>query len=661
MSAIWGYLDLADADTELIKQDIDNISEAMTQPYKNCVIERFETRTFANGFFSCGIQYFNRRAHDEALPIYDTDNNTVFTADIILNGRDELVKELSVGCDKDEDELKGLPDGSLAYIAWKIWKEKFVDHIQGLFAIAIFEMDTKAFYIFTDHMGHRCIHYFIDGSRIWFSTLMKPILMAVPKGKISLNDKWIVACESVGSPVTYIYPWLTPYNNMYQVVRGSFLKASMPTGEKIEEKRVSYWDFLNKKKTIESDKSKPERDEYYKNVFIDTFFTCVKDAIDTDKDVAATISSGLDSTSVSAIAATLLKERNKKLYGFTSVPISDYEGQHDRSAIVDESPMVKRFCELYDNIVPNFLSYEEKSSFTEMDRLVRMSEVPSKSMTNLVWVDEINKKAAECGCKVLLVGQFGNGTISNGNVLARVYQELIAGHLMEGKRQLASYGKRYGIPRKELFSVLVSQLLTKLMFDLSLDRGYKKSFDDVYLKKELLDKYRIIQNLRECDKKSGYTEMVSRNQVRQFILDETVSQNISIYDTKLSLYYGVVTRDPTRDKRMIELILSMPSDQFTDDGIERRLVREYMSDYVPGFIRNEVFRRGVQAADATTRLKRNGKASVTADKESLLYNYLNYENVRMLFDDELKDENVFNVLKIMALDSFIKEYSSFVE
>jgi asparagine synthase (glutamine-hydrolysing) len=660
MSAIWGYLDLAAADPDLIKQNIDNIRDVMTEPYKNCVIERFESRTFANGFFSCGIQYFNRRAHDEILPIYDADNSTVFTADIILDARDELVKELSVNCDKDEDELKNLPDGSIAYIAWKTWKEKFVDHIQGLFAIAIFEMDTKAFYIFTDHMGHRCIHYYIDGSKIWFSTLMKPILMAVPKGKISLNEKWIVACESVGSSVTYVYPWLTPYNNMYQVVRGSFLKAFMAAGGKIEEKRVSYWNPLNDNKIIESDKSKAERDQYYKSAFIDTFFTCVKDAIDTDEDVAATISGGLDSSSVSAIAATLLKEKNKKLYGYTAVPLHDYESQYDRSTIVDESPMVRRFCELYDNIVPEFLSYEGKSSITEMDRLVRMFEVPSKSMTNLVWVDEINKKASELGCKVLLVGQFGNGTISNGSILARVYQELRAGHFMEGKRQLASFGKRYGIARKELLRVLVSQLFSKLLFDLNLNSGYKKSFDDVYSKKELLDKYRIIQYSRECDKKSGFTEMVSRDQVKQFILDETVTQNISVYDTKLSLYYGVVTRDPTRDKRMIELILSMPSDQFTDDGIERRLVREYMSDYVPGFIRNEVFRRGLQAADVTYRLKRNGKASVTTERENLLYHYLNYENVRMLFNDEMNDENVFNVLKIMALDSFIKEYRCYI-
>ncbi len=661
MSAIWGYLDLGDTDSDLIKHDIDSIYNKMTAPYKDCVIERFESKSFDNGFFSCGIQDFNGKAHGEELPIFDKDSNTVFTADIILNAREELIKELSLSCNENEEELRAFPDGSLAYYAWKTWKEKFVDHIQGLFAIAIYETDTRKFYIFTDHMGHRCIHYFIDGTKIWFSTLMKPILLAIPKDKTGFNEKWIAACEASSSPVTYVFPWLTPFNNMYQVVKGSYVNAFLSSAGETEVKRISYWNPLNDKKSSELFKTKEEREHYYKSRFIDVFFECVKDAIDTDKNVASTISSGLDSTSVSAIAATLLKEKNKKLYGYTAIPLPEYESTYGRSEIVDESPLVKRFCELYDNIVPEYLSYENKSAFTEMNKLVEISEVPSKSTMNLVWVDEIMRKSSENNCKVLLIGQFGNGTISNGRVLARVYQEMITGHFVEAKKQLAAFGKRYGISRKELFRGLMSQMLLKLLFDVNLDPGYKKSFDDVYLKKKLIEKHRIIGYSRKLNKRIGVNEMISRKQVASFVLDESVAMNISVYDTKLSLYYGVITRDPTRDKRMVEFILSLPADQFTDDGIERRLVRIYMKDYVPDFIRNEVFRRGRQAADVVTRLKRNGKAEVSENEEDILYKYLNYKNVQNLFDEELSDRNVFNVLKVMALDGFFKEYNTFME
>ena len=53
------------------------------------------------------------------------------------------------------------------------------------------------------------------------------------------------------------------------------------------------------------------------------------------------------------------------------------------------------------------------------------------------------------------------------------------------------------------------------------------------------------------------------------------------YEVKAVSGHRVVPRDPTRDKRLIALVLSLPAEQFTHAGQERRLVRQYLQGKIP--------------------------------------------------------------------------------
>ena len=56
----------------------------------------------------------------------------------------------------------------------------------------------------------------------------------------------------------------------------------------------------------------------------------------------------------------------------------------------------------------------------------------------------------------------------------------------------------------------------------------------------------------------------------------------------------MVPRDPTRDKRLIALVLSLPVEQFTHAGQERRLVRQYLQGKIPEEILADEFHKGRQ-------------------------------------------------------------------
>lgn len=658
MSAIWGCISRTN-------NRIEDLSQKMKETYLECAIDRYDENFFDGGFFSCGLQYFNDRSRKDILPIYDAQNGLIFTADIILNNRDNTVFEISNEIKTNNglslsflDEnfgqmpLNEIPDGALAYLAWLIWREKFVDHIQGLFAIAIYDMTKKEFFLFSDHMCNRSIYYFVNDDMLLFSTLPRAILEVMPRKLKGINEKWLVACEADNTPQMYIFPSLTPFNNIYQLTRGELLKVNFSVEKKGFTKNVvDYWNptfKTNKDNNID-----------YKDIFINTFTECVKDAIDTDGDVAIALSSGLDSTSVCAIAARLLAKQNKKIYSYTSVPLPGYKSDYDASVVVDESEGVRKMCQMYDNIAPEFIACEEKSAFTEMERLVHMLAIPVKVSSNAVWIDDIQKRARERNCRVFLNGHFGNSTVSNGGVLGRVCDEILCGNFIEAKKQLAYYGERHGITRKELVRGTLSQLLKGISLYLNCDRSFIKSFDDRYIKKSLVHKHKIVSYQRKTCIRQGYSELRSRNKVMEFVLDKAALQNVCVYDTAFSLYYGIITRDPTKDKRIVELVGNMPSCEFADKGIERRLIREYMTGLIPDSIRMEDRKIGRQSADMAYRLKKIGEKSINTNPKASVYKYFDICEVIKLFNSDITKDNATDIMRIMAVDKFLEEFGRF--
>ena len=67
-------------------------------------------------------------------------------------------------------------------------------------------------------------------------------------------------------------------------------------------------------------------------------------------------------------------------------------------------------------------------------------------------------------------------------------------------------------------------------------------------------------------------------------------------NTKLSLRYSLWKRDPTNDLRVIRFCLSLPEDQYVQNGMNRALIRRATENYLPDKVRLNQRTRGVQGA-----------------------------------------------------------------
>lgn len=633
--AIWGIV-------RLQKKQIDwtKISE-MEQSMREYRIDRIDRLVEDPVYFSCAHQYVICGSEKEKLPFYDEKRQIYFTADCILDNREELLTTLFDATDE-------MTDGELAYLAFLTWGEDFVQHLVGIFSFAIYLEAQNQVLLYTDHTGSRCINYCLRNEDFVFSTTYGPILQAFGEDNMQFCEKWLAGCEAFRAPDMILFPGLTPFEGVYQLEAGHYLRV---TKEKTE--KICYW---NPTKSVK--KLVLSEDGEYKKRFLELFKTCVQSMLRSAGKTAMTLSSGLDSSAVACVAAPLLAERGEELFTYTSVPLKDFPCV-DGFDLMDESAGPMLLASLHSNLRPQFVSCEGKAAFSEIERFVRYTEVPGKSNANLLWMDEIYRQAQAQGCCMVLKGQFGNSTISYGAILSLVYQRLQKLKVLEAKTAVCEFMKKRRVTKGNVFRVMKSEWKKKWVPDLSM-------IEDSFLQERLKEKYHIKKVIRRMLRQGGGSAMDSEKEHKNFMNDLRIFQHLGLYDTKLGLAHGIILRDPTKDKRMIEFCMSLPMECFVNHGIERRMVREYMEDIVPQAIRNDVNHRGLQSADFVFRSNlqwSNYKEEVL----SLLSNpqltrFLNQTKLEKLRKEvrelpELSDKTmVQNITVLQSLSLFLMQY-----
>ncbi|XME03250.1 asparagine synthase-related protein [Lachnospiraceae bacterium C1.1] len=627
MSAIWGCIDL---EGKAVETDINKRMGRCIQKYK---IDEIREISDNNVYMACGLQFITRESQKEILPICSKDY--YFTSDCIIDNREELIEQLE--CEND------VPDGSVLFEAWKKWGDEFGQHVIGLFSFAVYDKKKRKFYLYTDHTASRCVHYCIKGKRIFFGTLTSSITDTI--GKVQIDDQWMYESLAVDFSYCFLTEGSTPFKNIYIVPYGSGVEIDY----NLNVRKIRYWNPLKKirQKTVFDDKKCREE-------FRRVHLQCVKDAVRTCGEVGVLLSGGLDSTSVASVASKCLINENKKLYSFTSVPLKEYKDTiTDKKSYYfdDESENVLKFCKHYPNIDPSFLECRGKSIWSYIEKWIDILEFPSKANVNSVWIEEAYKEAERKGIRVILSGYFGNTSISYGNIMTSWKRELLKGHFREFYRQFLIFTKKERFIKKKFLRLFLECLFEKADIKDSL-------FDNECVRREGMDKYKVKPKWKKMIRRYG-SSIKSQTEYSNSLVSAPVFQMAGVYATKEGLYHGVVSRDPTMDKRMIELCLSLPYQSFAWNGVERRLVRSYLNDCVPDELRMMTKHRGRQSGDAAMRLDMFGFENGVEPYDNVsdkLNEYFYLDKAKESLREKTDDYNIDHKAKILAYSFFLKKY-----
>jgi len=554
--------------------------------YKELGKHRFDDSNFwqsNNIFLGCYLLRSVPESLSEYLPYYDEDSSLIITADAIIDNREELFTKLYMS-----PVQKDVPDSLLILAAYRKWGIECPNQLIGDFSFAIWDIQKQQLFCARDHVGKRSLYYSNNHDFFTFSTLIDPLFQIKELNK-EPNEDFIAEFLAIPTIAASLDCSMTAYANIFQLPPASALLVDAN-----EIKIWEYWQIKQDQPVV------LKTDAEYEGAFLKIFAESVKCRLRRTKNVGIMLSGGLDSTAVASLAANELKTEGSLLYGYTQVPTAEYQNKLEKNRLANESPYVEELCNVYRNIKPSYLDSNGKNAYNEIDYLINVLEQPYKIFHNNYWLTEICREAANCNVGVLLDGQIGNVTVSEGDFIANLFDLVKQMDFKTCISEIIDYSKLHKRSFLRTFVSCVYQIspfsLKKMIYKLrgGIDLYDKLSLINPDFEKKIKPKTRISDPFF-ISAKGSFDERLK-------ILNPRDLTYLGAVETKFSIEFGLVKRDPTRDKRVIEFCVNTPNNLWVRNGQERRLIRVAMKGILPDKIRLNTTVRGRQAADWMQRL-----------------------------------------------------------
>lgn len=372
-------------------------------------------------------------------------------------------------------------------------------------------------------------------------------------------------------------------------------------------------------------------DEEYAEAFLAVLDQAVRRRMDGGDPVGGTLSGGLDSSAVCALAARALRERGGRLPVFTSVPRHQVEYSRPRS-FHDESPFVEATRAHCGNVDVHPIPSDDVTPLAGTRRLLELLDEPSHSPGNFYWIASIMNRAKALGLKTLLTGQNGNGSISYTGHPANAWRCLATGDLRLLARNLPRSAAEFWPALKRHW--LVPPLHAWRMWR---KRRQPIAAEPWLAYSAIRPEFARAMKLGERMQEAGHDP--------RFIMGDRRAERLQTlrlgYNVVGSIWaavsqgYGIEARDPTSDEDVVEFCLRVPEEQYCVRGQYRSLIRRAMKGLLPDVVRlNE--RRGKQGEDLAYRIRAEKAAWVEAleglERSPLAREVLDVPRMRRLLD-----------------------------
>ncbi len=579
MSAIAGIYHLTDEPMNL------NHGKIMMKALEQFPAHDIQTWNTQNIFLGCNHQWITPESIDEQLPFYDRTRQLAITADAMIDNREELFEKLQIG----NSRKKTIADSELILLAYDKWGEESPKYLVGDFAYMIWDEKNQKLFGARDFSGGRTIYYFYSHNRFAFCTTIQPLLK-LPYIEKKLNEQWLAEFLAITGMVDTADVSITPYLGIYQLPPSNSMSIS---DGKLFFKRYCT--------PIPREKTKFKTNDEYVEAFREVFQKAVHSRLRSYRQVGAQLSGGLDSGSIVSIAAKSLAVDRKQLNTYSYVPPSDFPDFTANHYLADETPFIKETVKFVGNINDHYCDFKGKDSFSEIDRFLDVIEMPYKFFENSFWLKGMFEKAMEDDVGILLNGGRGNLSISWGN--AEIYYAHLLKRLkwLQLTNEIRLYSKNLGVKRSHVFNYV-----GRLAFPFVDQRFHKGPSYQLppLISQELAEKTDVFARLKQFGiGESGW--FLSGNIYEQRIshFHELFHWNASnTLAAKLSLPFSLWKRDPTNDLRVIRYCLSIPEEQYVQDGLGRALIRRATKTDLPEKIRLNQRIQGVQGADWVYRM-----------------------------------------------------------
>jgi len=526
---------------------------------------------------------------------------------IIFNGEVYNYKEIRQELETLGHTFRSHSDTEVILKSYAQWGTECVHRFIGMFAIAIYDRPQNKVVLFRDRAGVKPLFYSIGTTKILFGSELK-VLMADKSFKKEINFSALALYFQRG----YISAPHTIFNHTYKLLPGHHLTIDLSTQQTTLKK---YWDvtdaYNQPKLDISYDDAKAEVEKLMLSAF--------QYRMVADVPVGIFLSGGYDST---AVAAMLQKNSTQKIKTFTigfedpkfneahhARQVADYLGTDHHEHICTYQDALNLITELPD-------IYDEPFGDTSAIPTTLVSRMAREQVTVALSADggdEIFAGYPKYFNAVKRIEQLqflkGNSKSLSAKLfsLLQTSENISQQNKMSKLTDFAAQGD--DVARFDIISQAMSFYETQQLIHKDITRLHTPFQDGKLLgsDNDLLSKFQATE-------------------YKTYMVDD-ILQKVDRATMRVSLE----GREPFLDQRIIEYAARLPTAYKYKDGIGKYLLKDIVHQYVP------------------KAMMERPKMGFGVPLEKWLRHELKDVLLEVLNEKELKEQNIFNVARVMQL------------
>ncbi|HVZ54239.1 MAG TPA: asparagine synthase-related protein [Pseudolabrys sp.] len=558
-----------------------------------------DTAQWDDGFVALGRSLYRVLPEDrfDRQPLQGAGGRSVLVADVRLDNRDELAAALALA----PERARQICDAALLLEALTRWDADCLERIIGDFAFAYWDGEKRRLTLARDPLGQRPLHIHRGAQSIAFASM--------PKGLHALGEFMRAPDEERIAEYVVLMPEYSTRSYFAEIERVEPGHIVTVTAEGSSSRR--YWEPVRR---FLSFKNPAEYDEGLRHHVDQATRARLRGA---GPQVAAHLSGGLDSSIVTTTAARLLAPSGGRVVAITGVPRQGYERQELTGRLAFEDGPAALTAAMHPNIEHLVVDGGERALLDDLDRTFYLYDQPILNLSNGPWFYATYDAARARRLGVMLVGFQGNFTVSYDG--AQVLPDLAArGRWLQWLRLYGALRQANGMSLKSALGQSLGRYIPGALWEWLNWLRAKREFSVTRysaIGRERLDKLDLAARARAHGHDPSNRPRIDPFGTRLWALRRI---DLGNFNKGTLAGWGVDTRDPTIDTRLVEYCLAVPPEQYVSGGVPRALARRAFTDRVPAAILNER-RRGLQGADWVGRL-RGAKAQVREEVDRLQHN-----------------------------------------
>ncbi len=462
----------------------------------------------------------------------------------IYNFQSEREKLIKLGYKFNSDS-----DTEVILALYDKYGKKFLDHLRGMFALAIYDEVEQTIFLARDRVGKKPLKYLLDDSVLIFASELKAILTQT-------GVKRNIDMEAIQLYLTYGYTPapLTGFQNIKKLEPGTYLLINI-RNRSLEKKR--YW------KPMFDEKLHLSEEEWCKRILM-TLEESTRLRMIADVPIGAFLSGGVDS---SGVVATMARLSTKPIKTFT-IAFKDKE--------LNEGPYASTIAKMYKT--DHHVLIAKPQSADILPFLAKQYEEPFADASSVVtyMVSEMTRKYVT----VALNGDGGDENFAGyPNRYMRLQRDVDYDYWIQQVRPIAAKILKPLRKARNFFEKSKLPLYNRFA-------SYNKIFDPEELKSHTIGKlyhlaakinpYRIVDKCFESFKGPDLKDAGLEFDLQYFLPDQLLTK-VDIASMAVSLE----ARSPLLDHNMIELACKIPFTLKVKNGESKYILKKALESIVP--------------------------------------------------------------------------------